>query len=95
MELYPEWQYKPFRLDKEGMKDPMGVVHRFFETYSLPLCRNGLWELQAAAFETIGSDGWDSVAVSEWIHLPRALEALIEAAFVLHQQALKRTEAIP
>lgn len=42
---FPDWQHQACWLNKGSIDQPHEVIRRFFETYSLPLCRKTLWEM--------------------------------------------------
>ena len=83
---HPEWQYKPFRLSSEEIKNPQEVISRFLEAYDLPDCRGLLWEIQATAFNGNAAEGLDGTQVGEMIFFCRQLEEVIEAVYVLNNK---------
>ncbi len=85
MRQYPEWHYKPLRLTVAEIEAPLGVIGQFFECYHLPQIRSCLKEM---VFDAICMD--DNDAPSHYT-THEDVEKLIEAAWLIYQEALKRS----
>lgn len=85
---YPEWHHNPFRLTITEIEAPYSVIGQFFECYTLPQIRACLKEM---VFDAICMD--DNDAPSH-VTTQDDLEKLIEAAWLIHQQELKKTSSI-
>lgn len=80
---FPEWQYQPFWLDKEDIKKPKEVIQQFFETYSLPVCRQQLWEMLTGFMNSDMADDMDKNDRGDLLFFYQGLGELVEAANVL------------
>lgn len=85
MTQYPEWHYKPLRLTVAEIEAPQSVIGQFFECYTLPQIRACLKEM---AFDAICMD--DNDAPSHFT-TQDDVEKLIEAAWLIHQEAKKKS----
>ncbi len=80
---YPKWQRKPSLLTTEEMKNPTAVLESFFETYSLPDCREQLWHLLTAATAGGQAEIFTARDAGDWLFFYRRVEELIEACWVM------------
>lgn len=85
MKQYPEWHYQPLRLTVAEMESPLNVIGQFFECYHLPQIRSCLKEM---VFDAICMD--DNDAPSH-VTTQDDVEKLIEAAWLIHQEAKKKS----
>ncbi len=77
----PEWHKQPLQLSIAQMDDPYSVLAYFFECYSLPDIRICLKELLNDALRAENVDAADHVSTHADI------EKLVEAAWIIHEQA--------
>ncbi len=86
---FPEWQYKPFWLNKEEIDQPQDVLQQFFETYSLPVCRTNLWELLTGFMNSEQADDMDRNERSDMLYFYRGLSELIEVSNLMAHKAAR------
>lgn len=82
MDYYPEWQNKPFWLNNDEIKNPVEVLQQFYETYSLPVCRNHLWDLVMGFMNSEMADDLNRNERSDLLYFYQGLGELVEAAYL-------------
>jgi hypothetical protein len=90
---FPKWQHQPFWLNNEGIANPKDVLSQFFETYSLPVCRQQLWELLTGFMNSELADDMDRNDRSDMLFFYQGLGELVEAANVLSLMPQKEVNA--
>lgn len=79
----------PQKLDKEEIKDPFLVVHRFFDYANINQQRQYLWEWHKTMIAgTFNSELLDARQRYNMIYFYEHLEKLIEAANLINTQQL-------
>lgn len=83
---YPAWHEQPLRLTIPEMEDPFSVLTFFFDCYTLPDIRTCLEELLNDSLRAEGVEASDHVSTHGDI------EKLVEAVWIIHQQARNGTK---
>lgn len=81
--IYPGWQYKPSRLTKDEIDNPLQVIIQFLQERQLPDHRAIIWDILHAALASSESNFITANEAAEQVYYCRELEVFIEAVFVL------------
>lgn len=76
------------RLNKEQQQNPAAILEEFFSNYHLPDIRECLWDWLAAALTSESGTYQTGRARGSLLFLYENIEALAEAAFILHQRRM-------
>jgi hypothetical protein len=81
---------RPLRLGREQIKDPIGVLDRFFEDYRVQEWRGNLRDMVEICLTTDNAEFGEAEQRASLLQLYKDLEALLEAAWlIVHQQKKK------
>ncbi len=86
---YPQWELQPRKLSLDETRNPVKVVHQFFDYAHLPQVRTHLWEWLK---NTVAGD-FNSLSRQEkgnLLYFFEQVEKLIEAAHIIHEQNKKK-----
>lgn len=82
-----QWCNQPLRLTEEEIKDPLLVIKEFFQCYHLNDTRDVLWSWTVEVLTSSGSISSDPLERGNHLYFYEKLEALIEACYILKNQA--------
>lgn len=87
--LYPEWHQQPLCLSLQEIEQPQQVLIQFFDTYNLPAIRACLKQWLEDALRA------QNVAAADHFFTCQHIEKLVEAAWLIHQEAQTAPSSYP
>lgn len=91
---HPQWYNQPLRLTEEQRNNPMSVLNEFFECYHLNDVRDLFWKWLVEVLSSPGSISAEALERGNNIFFYEKIELLIEACFIIRNQALELAQRI-
>lgn len=87
---HPQWYNVPLRLNEEEKGNPFLVLEDYFQCYHLHEVRQILWNWMVEVMSSQHGISCDPHERSNHIYFYEKMEALVEAAYVMHKQNQKK-----
>lgn len=84
---HPDWYNQPLRLNNDERQNPRLVIENFFESYHLQEVREILWNWMVEIVSSSRSIAQEGKQRNDHIYFYEKIEALVEAAFLIHQRS--------
>jgi hypothetical protein len=92
---HPQWQNQPLRLTEEERQNPILVIDEFFQCYHLNDVRAILWNWSVEVISSPGSISSEALERANHFYFYEKMEALVEACFMLKNEAQAALQAVP
>lgn len=91
---HPQWYNVPLRLNKQERHNPHIVLNEFFESYHLNEVREQLWNWLVEVLSSSQGISSNSHDRNNHIYFYEKLEELVEAAYIMHKENIKKSKKL-